>query len=129
MCYNHTSCQDFIEYPTCADYCSVKYNVSILSSQFQECQQLLPRQAIDSVPSSDQSGNTSLSISPLASFPGLSRFYVCVVHTKPEHKEKFEFFLVLMFCMYQAHVKWERSGNEANTPSQLVYSAADLKHT
>ena len=48
----------------------------------------------------------------VASFPGLSRFYVRLVHAKHEREEKFEFFLALVFRVYQAHVKtgkaWER---------------------
>ena len=46
----------------------------------------------------------------LASFPGLSCFYVHLVHAKYER----EFFLVLMFRVYQVHIKRERPGNEAN---------------
>ena len=44
----------------------------------------------------------------LASFPSLSRFYVHLVHAKYER----EFFLALVFCVYQAHIKmgkaWEQ---------------------
>jgi len=41
----------------------------------------------------------------LALFPGLSCFYVCLVHATHEHEGKF--FLTLVFRVYQAGKAWE----------------------